>query len=121
MKPLANVTPETPVGTPVLYVDGLYKLFFTQTRSKPWESIRGQWTVLIAGRTGGYSLERLFVFELSPPAKEEGPKPLCADLRHVCGKCGFQWPERAEYDRLIAEHVRLQAEIEALWEQADKK
>ena len=36
---------------------------------------------------------------------------VCKDLRHVCGGCGFQWPERAAYDELILENARLREEV----------
>jgi hypothetical protein len=35
--------------------------------------------------------------------------PVCADLRHVCGGCGFRWPERSAYDELILENAALKA------------
>lgn len=37
----------------------------------------------------------------------------CEDLRHVCGGCGFKWPERSAYDELTFENVRLRDELAA--------
>lgn len=37
--------------------------YATVTRSEPWQLAGGQWVVLIAGRTGGWALERVTPFE----------------------------------------------------------
>lgn len=44
----------------------------------------------------------------------------CELLRHVCGGCGFRWPERSAYDELTlglaneqADHVETRAKLEA--------
>src|SRR5580698_10181706 len=37
----------------------------------------------------------------------------CEDLRHVCGKCGFHWPERSAYDELVFENARLRDQLAA--------
>ena len=38
----------------------------------------------------------------------------CEDLRHVCGGCGFKWPERAAYDTLTLESANLRADLATL-------
>lgn len=35
---------------------------------------------------------------------------VCEGLRHVCGACGFEWPERSAYDELTFENVRFRDE-----------
>ena len=31
----------------------------------------------------------------------------CEDLRHVCGACGFKWPDRSAYDELTLMNANL--------------
>ena len=38
----------------------------TKTRSEPWQLGSGQWVVLLEGRAGGYSLDRVTAAEVSP-------------------------------------------------------
>lgn len=40
--------------------------------------------------------------------------PLCRDLRHVCGGCGFMWPERSAYDELVLRAATAEARVAEL-------
>jgi len=48
--------------------------------------------------------------EIAAPA----PTELCKDLRHVCGGCGFRWPERSAYDELVLENASLRERVSVL-------
>lgn len=53
------------VGTPVVLREDNGELTFTKTRSEPWRlgethgHRAGPWVVLVEGKSGGYSLERI--------------------------------------------------------------
>ena len=51
-------------GTPVVLREDNGELTFTRTRSEPWQlggnnAATGAWVVLVEGKSGGYSLERI--------------------------------------------------------------
>lgn len=39
---------------------------------------------------------------------------VCKDLRHVCGGCGFKWPERSAYDALTSDIAALRERVATL-------
>lgn len=43
----------------------------------------------------------------------------CEDLRHVCGGCGFRWPERSAYDDLTAQVRDLREALAAMTRRAE--
>lgn len=45
--------------------------------------------------------------------KRASRESVCADLRHVCGRCGFKWPERSAYDEITFANANLRAELAA--------
>lgn len=48
-----------PVGTPVHYKDDFGELHETTTRSEAWKLGHGDAVVMLQGRTGGVSLDRV--------------------------------------------------------------
>lgn len=57
------ISPDTPIGTPVVYKSVAEVDFITRTRSEPWQLGHGEWVVSIEGRTGGHVLSHLFPVE----------------------------------------------------------
>lgn len=55
-------------GTDVVVTLDNTSLWYTQTRSFPWELSNGTWVVLLVGKTGGYALDRV------QPVKGKKPK-----------------------------------------------
>ncbi len=51
--------PTTPLGTTVNLTEDDGRVTRTYTRSAPWQTANGDWVVLVAGKAGGYSCERL--------------------------------------------------------------
>ncbi len=54
-----NIPRNAPSGTSVQYIDDGGLIHYTVTRSEPWQLGGGQWVVLLEGRSGGYSLNRV--------------------------------------------------------------
>ena len=52
------LTPDDPAGTTVVVTLDNGAPWYTTTRSRPWQLGDGTWVVLLAGRTGGYRLDR---------------------------------------------------------------
>jgi hypothetical protein len=61
---LAVLPLDAPSGTEVLVAEDDQTITLTRTRSETWKLGSGDHVVLLEGRTGGYSVERLFL----PPA-----------------------------------------------------
>lgn len=66
------IAPSTPVGTKVILTDDSWRDHETRTRSVPW-SLCGVLVVLVDGRSGGFSCERL---RLPGTPQPERPKKL---------------------------------------------
>lgn len=50
-----------PAGTAVRIAEDDGSVTHTKTRSLPWQLGHGAWVVLVEGRAGGYSCERMSV------------------------------------------------------------
>ncbi len=50
---------DMPAGTPVAVTLDNGEIWYTETRSVPWQLGHGDWVVLLKGKTGGYLLDRV--------------------------------------------------------------
>jgi hypothetical protein len=57
---LQSLPTTAPAGTRVVVVEDDFSLTLTDTRSEPWPLGSGHWVVLLVGRTGGFSIDRVY-------------------------------------------------------------